>query len=256
MDQPAMFQIRKTVISTIAVVMMFLSAIPAMAAQNTQFVPIGYSEQGRYFAYEEFGTDEQNRVAYSKIYLIDLVEITHVVGTPIISEGDLSKLSFDQVRQNTRSSAQIFLQSLEITKPAIIAAMNGDGQFVEDRRFLSFGVPAISTDADSVGQYQLTLRSFETAAAANCIDFTQNPPMGFGLDLKNSGTSTEIYMDKTLPRSRECPLEYEINAVVLPFGAIDVSQGIGIISTVVEGREGQSRHFIAIPLAFSLPDRN
>ncbi|HHB82355.1 MAG TPA: DUF2259 domain-containing protein [Devosia sp.] len=256
-----MFQIKKQIGAVFFVVMTLVMSVPATGAQNTQFNPIGYSEQGRYFAYEEFGTDADNRVAYAKIYLVDLVEITQVVGTPIFVEGDLTEQTLAQVRQNAAAQAGTVLQSLEIIKPATIVAMFGDGHYLEDKSSLTFGVPALEIskgDAQRkpLGKYQLSLKSFETATATNCIDFTQSPPMGFSLAIENFGASREIYVDKALPRSRQCPLAYEISAVVMPFGATDISQSVGIISVMAQGPTGLSRQFLAIPLAFDHRGRN
>lgn len=256
-----MFQIKKQIVAVIFTAMTLAMSLPVMAAQNTQYAPIGYSEQGRYFAYEEFGTDADNGIAYSKIYLVDLVEITQVVGTPIISEGDLTKQTFAQIRQNTAAQANAILQSLEIIKPAVIVAMFGDGHYLEEKSSLVFGVPALDvfspgTGRKPLGKYQLSLKSFETAAATNCTNFTQSPPLGFSLVIENFGASREVYVDKALPRSRQCPLEYEISAVILPFGATDISQSVGIISVLNEGPAGLNRQFIAIPLAFDHRGRN
>ena len=235
-------------------IVLLVSALPAslFAAENSQVHPIGYSEQGRYFAYEEYGFSETDRAAYSKIYIIDLVQISQVVGTPILYQGRNSSQTLVDVRKEAQNFAQAFLSNLQFDTQAITIALNGDGQLGVDRRALSFGVPIYGDSRRTAGQYNITLDSFETSAASECSKFTDKPPLGFNLIVENFGASREVYTDSILARSRECPIHYELHSVVLPFGATDISKSVGIVSVVTQGPEGQNRHYIAIPLAFSI----
>ena len=49
------------------------SAAPALAGDAAQFDPIGFSEDGRYFAYEEYGIQDGSGFPYATIYLVDLI---------------------------------------------------------------------------------------------------------------------------------------------------------------------------------------
>ncbi|MCF6302155.1 MAG: hypothetical protein L3J13_02955 [Devosiaceae bacterium] len=83
----------------------------AQATQNTQFQPLGYSEQGRYFAYEEYGLDEQSGHGFSTIYITDLIQVSHVVGTPITFEAPIDELSLLAIREQALIKAKVFLNS-------------------------------------------------------------------------------------------------------------------------------------------------
>ena len=47
-------------------------AAPASAGDRAQFNPIGFSEDGRYFAFEEFGIQDGSGFPYSNTFIIDL----------------------------------------------------------------------------------------------------------------------------------------------------------------------------------------
>ncbi len=64
-----------------------LLVMPALAGDRAQIDLIGYSDDGSYFAFEEFGIQDGSGFAYSSIYVVDLVDDSWVVGTPIRASG-------------------------------------------------------------------------------------------------------------------------------------------------------------------------
>ena len=54
----------------------------ALAGESAQFDAIGYSEDGRYFAFEQFGIQDGSGFAYAEIFLIDLTTDSFVGGAP------------------------------------------------------------------------------------------------------------------------------------------------------------------------------
>ena len=231
-----------------------------LGAQNSQVNPIGYSAKGRYFAYEEYGLNEDTDIAYSTIYIIDLIQISHVVGTPVTFEDSLKNQSLLSIRAKALSDAQLFLNSIQISQPAIIANISGDGQLDGEKEQLDFGIPILGAGSETerriAGRYTLSLDVFETASTIRCDQFSQTPPMGFALKLANFGAAIEIYRDKVLARSRECPFNYELIAIILPYNATDIADSVGLVSADTYGPQGKSRHFLAIPLAFDIAVSN
>jgi hypothetical protein len=232
----------------------------AQAAQNTQVHPIGYSEQGRYFSYEEYGLDAQSCISYSTIFIIDLIQISHVVGTPITYEANIAGQSLLSIRNQALMTAQMFLNSIQVTQPTTIAMMIGDGQKDMDKTELEFGIPI--QDASEItgrhinGRYTINLETFEATSTIQCDQYGQTPPLGFALKLSNFGAGIEVYRDKVLARSRNCPFHYELVAIVLPYGATDIADSVGLISVDTNGPRGTGRHFLAIPLAFDIAGNN
>lgn len=245
-------------LSAILVIIITLSS--TQAAHDTQVHPIGYSAQGRYFAYEEYALDIETGDGYSTINIIDLIQISHVVGTPITYEQNISNQSFLSLRGQALANAQMFLNSIQITQPATIAMMIGDADLDEDRTVLEFGIPIPDTNELSgrriAGRYTLSLETFEAASSIRCDQYAQTPPLGFALELSNFGAGIEVYRDKVLARSRDCPFNYELTAIILPHGATDIADSVGLISVDTNGPHGINRHFLAIPLAFDIEGIN
>ena len=78
----------------------------AMAADGAAFNPIGYSPDGRYFAFEQFGMQDGSGFAYWDVFVIDLKDNSWVTGSPyrvVIKNEDESKLT--DAREKARSAA-------------------------------------------------------------------------------------------------------------------------------------------------------
>ncbi|MCF6328134.1 MAG: DUF2259 domain-containing protein [Devosiaceae bacterium] len=247
------------IISLILAMLISLLSLSALAGQNTQFNPIGYSGEGRFFSYEEYLVNEASGEAYSKIYVIDLAEISQVVGTPIIYRANIGEQSISTIREQARQAADTVLQSLKINQPAYIAAMIGNRQpgVASDRlKFSIANAQNITSEPAPSTDYELSLESFKTEAAAQCDKFINSTffsyPLGVSLSLKNlslnAENSAEIYRDEVLPRSRDCPFKYTIAAIILPYGAKDIANGVAVISVNVADEDEFLRHYLAIPL--------
>ena len=74
---------------------------------------------------------------------------------------------------------------------------------------------------------------------------------GYKLSLTNkkTGQTALLHVDKEVPKSRFCPVAYDIEAVVQPVGA--PGQIIAIIGVSRRGFEGADRRFIALPFTYN-----
>ncbi len=226
---------------------MLALAAPAMAGDRALVDIIGYSEDARYFAFEEFGIQDGSGFAYSSIYIVDLSTDSWVVGTPIREQADDEGMSLSQIRAEVQLQAAEDLADFGIDMPAEYAALLGDGAPDTDGRSLRFGSPGYGPGEVS-GDYELRLSSFPTTAAAPCAEWFSVDPMGYQLVIADTGGERLIHRDGPLPRSRGCPVTYRIYGVVLPFNAGSISDAVALISVYPGGFEGPDRRFIAVPL--------
>ena len=229
--------------------MPLLLAGPALAGDRALADFIGYSDNGRYFAFEEFGVHDGSGFAYSSIYLIDLTTDSWVVGTPVRAEAKDETATLAEIRAQAQSDARPALDAMGIAVAAEVAALVGDGVPDNDGISLRFGSPSFFAPGAVSGDYELQLSSFPVTTAAPCEAWFGEPPLGYELNIATAGGSTRLlHRDATLPRSRGCPLQYRIYGVVLPFDAGSIAQGVAIISVYPGGFEGPDRRFIAVPL--------
>ena len=61
---------------------LMLLVLPAMAANRALINMIGYSEDGDYFAFEQFGIQDGSGFAYSEVFVVDLANDKWTAGTP------------------------------------------------------------------------------------------------------------------------------------------------------------------------------
>jgi len=222
-------------------------AAPALAGDRALIDVIGYSEDAKYFAFEEFGIQDGSGFAYSSIYVVDLSTDSWVVGTPIREQASDEAVPLSQIRAEVQAQAADEIAGFGIAVPAEFAALIGDGAPGSDGRTLRFGSPGYNP-GDVSGDYELRLRSFATTAASPCAEWFSVEPMGYQLVIADAGNERLVHRDGALPRSRGCPVTYRLYGVVLPFNAGSIGNAVALISVFPGGFEGPDRRFIAVPL--------
>ncbi len=223
-------------------------AAPAMAGDRALIDFIGFSEDGQYFAFEEFGVQDGSGFPYSNIYVLDVSADSWVDGTPVRVRLDDEGASQEEARSEAAGEAAEVLADLGIVAPVDIIAMNADGE-LGDGLSLSFGQPGYLPN-DVEGELTLGLSTFSADSPTDCESFSGEPANGLILTLTGPDGEDEIYSDgDVLPESRGCPSVYRIYAVVAPPYAAPPEGHVAIIATYPFGFEGPDRRFIAIPLA-------
>lgn len=227
--------------------MLALLAGPALAGDRAQIDLIGYSADGSYFAFEEFGIQDGSGFAYSSIYVVDLVEDSWVVGTPFRLQADEERTTLSDIRAAARARAADNIATLGIEVPGELIAMIGDGAADADGKTLRFGAPGFEPGA-IIGSYTLTLTQFDTVSSTPCAEWFDAVPQGYSLSISDDNGERVVHHDTSLPRSRGCPVEYRLFGVVQPFADQPLSQALGIISVYSFGFEGPDRRFMVVPL--------
>ncbi|MCB1517965.1 MAG: DUF2259 domain-containing protein [Hyphomicrobiaceae bacterium] len=233
----------------IATAVILFSTISQASAQGllTNFDVIGYSRDGRYFAFETFGRDPGTGTAYASLYVQDVSTNRFVLGTPTNAKTIDPNEPLGSVMEKARAQTPTLLNDLEIDLPAIIEAMNGDGMADANTQKLDFGLLLNDGSGRIVGDYRLELDSFDTSATTDCRGLSGSPtPKGFTLTLSSGDQDVVLHKDEVLTRSRGCPLSYEIKALFVPAGAVDISHGVALIAAQVQTDAGIVRQFLPV----------
>jgi predicted secreted protein len=221
---------------------------PALAGDRALLDYIGFSQDSRYFAFEEFGIQDGSGFAYSTIYVVDLAEDAWVTGTPIRVRHEDETATLAQVRAESADQLAPILADLDITAPVEVLAQNGDGDHEASFGQLRFGVPGYGRDATR-SDYRLSLAERIAQSPLPCADWFSQPPMGLLLTLDEiGGESRIVHHDERVPRSRGCAQEYRLYSVVQPGWAQSVDSAVAIVSVYPGGFEGPDRRFLAVPL--------
>ena len=222
-------------------------AVPAFAGDRALLDIVGYSEDGRFFVFEEFGIQDGSGFAYSNLFAVDLVEDSWVVGTPLRVRASEEATSLAELREKALAEATAVLAELDISVPADVIALVGDGEPDRDGKNLRFGLPGY--EAGTVrGSHELRLETFPAAAASPCLDWFGFDPRGYALSLTTGEDERQLHRDDMLPRSRGCPQDYRIHAVAVPFNSAEGEGAVAILSVYPYGFEGPDRRFLAVPL--------
>ncbi len=227
-----------------------LAAAPALAGDAAQFTPLGFSLDGRYFAYEEFGVQDGSGFPFSNVFILDVAEDKWAGGSPFRAVIEDEKPGLAEARAEAAGQAAKAIADLAITEPAVIVAMNADGTPIEDRKSLVFGPLGFGLDEPNDSS-TLTLTTFPSTSSVPCVeDYGFEPPVGFALTLKPFDRSeAEIHRDKAVPASRGCTVDYRLSAVVVPFNwTWHERQPVAMVSVYSHGFEGPDRRFIAVPI--------
>lgn len=241
-------------ICKLAGIVLALFVAPATAGDRAGINFIGYSTNGSYFAYEEFGIQDGSGFAYANLYVLDLNAKSWVKGAPfhVVAENDASTIA--STLGAVRAQAQPLLNELDIGEPVDIAALNADGALGVNVRSLRFGKPGHEM-ADPEQDYELTLSAIEDGVdPPKCAAWGEEHVSGFSLSLTVNGKASEVYRDAAVPESRGCPRGYRLYAVVTPFDSLasfspDLTPGmVAIVSVYSMGFEGTDRRFIAVPI--------
>lgn len=241
-----------------ALLLLLIGSARAMAADGAALNIIGYSPDSRYFAFEQYGVQDGSGFPYWEVYLVDLKTNEWVKGAPwrVILQDEQAKLS--AARDQARAAAEPELAARAITEPAELLAAMPATEVSADRQRLTFDrwyIPMGSkpeTQSEVKIRHELALTQKPLPATGNCLPEEQT--QGFTLTLKDfqAGNTRILAEDKTIPASRNCPLGYDIAAVVAPAGNPMTDRLVALIGVYSRGFEGANHRFIAVP--FSLSD--
>ena len=226
-----------------------LASAPAFAGDAANFAALGFSADGRYFGYEEFGVQDGSGFPYSNIFILDVAEDKWVGGSPFRLTLEQESPTLAGVRAAAMAKAAKALADLAISEPAVIEAVNGDGEVGHDGASITFGARGFGMD-EPPNPVTLKLESFESTSTVPCVDsFGFPPPVGFALTLEADGKSTELHRDRSVPASRNCTVAYRPYGIVAPVNwSWNERTPVAIISVFSQGFEGPDRRFIAVPV--------
>lgn len=216
---------------------------PALGGDRALIDYIGYSEDGRYFAFEEFGVQDGSGFPYATIYVVDLPADAWAGNSPYRVLLESEDADVEEAREAAFEQAEPQLDELEIGVAAFEIAHTADGEGGDGHR-LAYGTPGYGLDQPQ-DEHTLELETFPAASPEDCEVYIGEEALGFALFLDGE----EIVRDQgDLPRSRGCPLDYRIHAVVRLPEWEGPGGDLAVIASYPFGFEGPDRRFLVVPL--------
>ena len=235
-----------------AVLLLALAACEgARAADISHYDPIGFSEDGRVFAFGEWGIQDGSGAPYVTVSAIDTESDTFLSGTPIRlhagEPGDLTPREMHRMVHAMRARAHGLLEAAT----ADIVFMRGNLQTLapvtdltrEGRRLLVKPYPTVELIGRPI-VLELTPVRFERGLNG-CPDFA-GPVSGFALTLSaESGPPHVMHRDDHVPRSRGCALDYHL-AGVETHHTHDTTTIVALVQVLSLGFEGHDARWMAV----------
>jgi predicted secreted protein len=239
------------------------TASGALAGDGSAINVLGFSADGRYFAFEQYGEQDGSGTIYSTITAIEIAADRLAKGMPVAAIMDpdnpsLGKEPRDKqladIRAKAAADAAALLQQLGIAAAGQMVASVRDSrarsmlQPEQVKTAQKAVVTTVTLPADRFGpDTRLVLREFDIAMP-RCKDLVSGEhPNGFGLTLERKGRPTiHLSRDQTIPTSRGCPERYgiaEAHAHPLPDGSSALAVIVQYFYTAFEGPD---RRFIVV----------
>ncbi len=226
--------------------------LPAAAADRALINMIGYSEDGRYFAFEQFGIQDGSGFAYSEVVVVDLVDDKWAAGSPFKVQAESEETALAEVRLEALGKAQPAFEEHRIGVPVEILSLIGDGEGNNNGKQINWSTPACCGAGHTEPDVQsLALVNYGAQRSDGyCQDMDV---VGFVLSYQDADGKRELHADgPELPKSRGCTLDYRLYAVVTPYSFyyVDgfVARRVAIVATYPFGFEGVDRRFMAVPI--------
>lgn len=239
-----------------------IGAMPAKAGHYTHERVIGFSEDGRYFAFKTYGLQRGSGLPFGNIFIVDLVRDAWVAGTPLragLGEEAMAEVeaapfvALRELRASLMQRAAPLIDELGLHRPATVLHAAGIGQThgAPEQTLVSIPHP---DDPTAPPWHHFTLQ-LEPVAVPAGADYCPRPEAlrGFRLSLRQAGAEPWVlHQDQRIPASRGCAEAYRLDAVLsagYPHGDTSL---VAMISVWSQGFEGLERHVIALPVPLSM----
>ncbi|RKE84528.1 DUF2259 domain-containing protein [Rhizobium sp. AG855] len=236
----------KLPLPTIAILL--LTALAANAGDVAEMRPLGFSPDGKYFAFEQFGEQDGSGFPYAEIQVIDTETDSYVEGTPIKVLIRREEASIGEARRESLNQAKALLDARKIgDDPGHLVAFAPIGELTEklhDLRYQAFPSFYVSD-----GIYRLSLQEFDAEGEELCRSMN-TPVRGFALSVADDAkpeTKREVYRDRNVPKSRHCPSAYAIGGVVTA-GLGSTAPHMVMVQVASLGFEGSDLRWLAVPV--------
>ncbi len=231
-----------------AIALSLLSASAAGAGDVAEMRPIGYSPDGRYFAFEQFGEQDGSGFAYAEVQVIDTETDRHVEGTPVRALIEREEASIGEARRQSLEQAKAILEARKIgDDPGHVVALIPIGELTEKTQDLRYQASPSFYVSDGV--HRIFLEEFEAKGEDLCESMDVEV-RGFALSVASDAKPDErreVYRDQAVPKSRNCPSAYAIGGVVTP-GYGSSAPHMVLVQVVSLGFEGNNLRWLAIPV--------
>jgi predicted secreted protein len=227
-----------------------LTAGMAQAGDFAAFQSLGFSPDGKVFAFEEYGVQDGSGFPYSNIYFIDTQKDAFLSGTPIRVRIDSEEADLSDARADSGKKAAPLIAAHKVAaNPGVLTAFNPMGEIGVDRTRIRYHQYAVEPNPS--GEFVLQLDEIDLPLPQKCADITPDGSKGFRLRFTQvDGEIVEktVYQDSRVPDSRNCPLSYQLSGVMTFHAFQHDPVHVALVLVRSYGFEGSDGRWIAVPV--------
>ncbi|CCE95907.1 hypothetical protein SFHH103_01409 [Sinorhizobium fredii HH103] len=239
----------RAAIATAVLIATASAAPPTVAGDYASFQPIGFSSDGKVFAFEEYGIQDGSGFPYSAIYILDTQTDAFLPGAPVRARVEEDGGALPKARHDARRRAAPLIDAYRLLDtPGLLAAYNPVTEpDAADHRLKYDAFPA---DPAFRKTYALELEEKSFEADGICKDLLKEVK-GFRLVMTEKAgqpVSEVLQDDSRIPESRHCPTGYRIGGVLTHIN--DDGSQVHVVMVLVKslGFEGTTDgRWIAVP---------
>lgn len=223
-------------------------APPAHAGDFANTEVMGFSKDGRFFAFEEYGIQDGSGFPYSNIYVIDVDEDRWVEGSPFRKVDEvIDPVDFDaalaSAREENLARARALLEAKDIRHQGLTVGHSPHSEISADPHNMTVLPRIVAPAIDE--PIELALEEFDLPNA-KCESYSIQTK-GFRLTLSHDGKTRVLNEDASVPDSRKCPLNYRIERVVTYYPDL---RGAPVFAVFIlmesHGFEGPDGRYLAV----------
>lgn len=206
---------------------------------------IGFSPDGAFFAFEQYGIQDGSGFSYAEIFIIDTIRDEWVAGSPIQVLVRDEQAGASVARHDVLERAATLLTNHRITEPGRLLASNPITELSADPYKVVVNPRAMMSASDLPVSF--TLDEYPLPSDA-CAHYTDKPTKGFALTMEHPANQNvvQLHRDTDLPEGRGCPLGYRIVDVLRHTSPERQETWVVMIMVLSHGFEGPDGRFIAI----------
>lgn len=221
---------------------------PANAGDLATLEPIGFSEDGSLFAYQETGVQDGSGFPYANIFVLDLEKDQFVEPSPIrvLLKNEAASIA-EAMSEARMEASDLLARFTPEPRPGLAVVENLPTDLSADGTIARFVPRMIVPPIDR--PVELRLSTFPMAGPELCEGIADT--RGYRLiriALSDGETTRTLHEDTGIPVSRNCPMDYAIRQVRLYAKPAGGYAGVAIIAVQSFGFEGPDTRHIAVPV--------
>jgi len=229
----------------LVILLLLLGVARAMAAEVAERRIYGFSQDGAWFAFAEYGVNDGSGAPYATIYILDVLRDRWAKGTPV-------KVHFMErpgppmvaLQEAEKRAARLFAR-YGIAGWGRVLASRAAAEAGGDPRRLAFFPHPLQRNAED--REAFTLREIDFPDSERCRQWGIDEK-GFVLHFSRDGMDFgEIYRDARVPTSRLCPAYYELADVVRYAPPTGKPRYVVLVRYYRMGFEGLDGRYLAVP---------